>query len=271
MYDSYATGPYVSPSGFALSQRPFVWIQSRISPEVSAGPQDFFRVLSTGKFPHGAVAVDDPLGADHARVADVDHVRALDVEPDPEAGEEDRGAEQHPDRPARRAGVPRLRTPIHDPAQHHPDEQRIEERHRREHVAVVEVPERGGRREEEEQVEIAERERPPPVAEPDEEDEAERSPDPRVVDRRAAERARRAARHPPRHLRAGPRLGHGAGRVDHRALGDLAGGPPPDLDRPARWSSGRTSPRDCGRSADSARATPRPSDSARRPRAPASA
>ena len=54
MYDSYATGPYVSPSGFALSQRPFDWIQLRISPEESAGPQDFF-VCSMGKFPHGAV------------------------------------------------------------------------------------------------------------------------------------------------------------------------------------------------------------------------
>ena len=54
MYDSYATGPYVSPCGFALSQRPFVWTHSRISPDASAVPQDFF-VCSIGKFPHGAV------------------------------------------------------------------------------------------------------------------------------------------------------------------------------------------------------------------------
>ena len=67
-------------------------------PEESAVPQDFF-VFSTGKLPHGACAVDDPLGADHARVADVDHVRALDVEPDPEAGQEDRRRRAAP-RPA---------------------------------------------------------------------------------------------------------------------------------------------------------------------------
>ena len=59
MYDSYATGPYVSPSGLALSQRPFVWIHSRISPESSAVPQalsdlPFGAFLSTGKLPHGA-------------------------------------------------------------------------------------------------------------------------------------------------------------------------------------------------------------------------
>jgi hypothetical protein len=59
MYDSYATGPYVSPSGLALSQRPFVWIQSRVSPEASPGPHalsylPFWPVFSTGKFPPGA-------------------------------------------------------------------------------------------------------------------------------------------------------------------------------------------------------------------------
>ena len=53
MYASYATGPYVSPSGLADSQRPFVWIRSRISPEASAGPHAF-RSSSTGKLPHGA-------------------------------------------------------------------------------------------------------------------------------------------------------------------------------------------------------------------------
>src|SRR5438046_2031594 len=41
----------------------------------------------------------DPFGADHARVADVDDVRVLDVEPDAKPGEEDRGAEQDPVRP----------------------------------------------------------------------------------------------------------------------------------------------------------------------------
>ena len=145
MYDSYATGPYVSPSGFAPSQRPFVWIQLRISPDASAGPHALSllgAVFSTGKFPHGACPVDDPLGADHAGVADVDDVRFLDVEPDAEAGEEDGRSEQHPDRPARRARRAAVTGADPGPAQHDPDEQRIEERHRSEDVAVVEEPQR---------------------------------------------------------------------------------------------------------------------------------
>src|SRR5947208_502205 len=36
MYARYDTGPYVSPSGFAVSQMPFVWTRSRTSPEESA-------------------------------------------------------------------------------------------------------------------------------------------------------------------------------------------------------------------------------------------
>ncbi len=53
MYASYAVGPYVSPCGFADSQRPFVWTWSRISPDASAGPQAG-SVPSIGKWPHGA-------------------------------------------------------------------------------------------------------------------------------------------------------------------------------------------------------------------------
>src|SRR4029079_15973765 len=60
----------------------------------------------------------------------------------------------------------------------------------------------------------------------------EGSPDPRVVDRRAAERAGRAARHPPRDLGPRPGLRHLPGGVHDRALGDLAGVPPPDLHGP---------------------------------------
>ena len=52
MYDSYATGPYVSPRGFADSQRPFVWMRSRVSPFASAGPHAF-RSSSTGMWPYG--------------------------------------------------------------------------------------------------------------------------------------------------------------------------------------------------------------------------
>ena len=52
MYASYATGPYVSPCGFADSQRPLVWIRSRISPSASAGPQALSEP-SIGKWPYG--------------------------------------------------------------------------------------------------------------------------------------------------------------------------------------------------------------------------
>src|SRR5918996_972528 len=53
MYDSYDAGPYVSPRSFEDSQRPFVWIRSRISPSRSAGPHGS-RSSCTGKFPYGA-------------------------------------------------------------------------------------------------------------------------------------------------------------------------------------------------------------------------
>ena len=49
-----------------------------------------------GRVRHVAVrrlAVEDPIAADHAGEADVDDAsRGLQVEPDPEAAEEDRGA-----------------------------------------------------------------------------------------------------------------------------------------------------------------------------------
>ena len=42
----------MSPDGLAASQRPFVWMRSRISPLRSAGPQGF-RSSSIGKLPYG--------------------------------------------------------------------------------------------------------------------------------------------------------------------------------------------------------------------------
>src|SRR5262249_7036168 len=206
--------------------------RARARLERLAARQPLPREVPPGRLP----VVDAPLGPDDARIADVDHVRALDVEPDAEACEEDRGAEQRPDRPARRAGSAAVPDADPRPAEHHPDEERIEERHSREHVPVVEEPQRRRRREQEEQVEVPERERPPEVAEPDEEDETERTPDPWAVDGRAAECAGAAPRHPPRDLRPRPRLRHVAARVDHLPLGDLAGRDvapaPPDLHRP---------------------------------------
>ena len=105
MYASYATGPYVSPCGFADSQRPFVWMRSRISPELSAGPHAW-RLPSTGKLPHGAWPLHDALRADHAGVADVDDIRRLDVEADAETGEE-HGRRGEPMSARARAGASR--------------------------------------------------------------------------------------------------------------------------------------------------------------------
>src|SRR5439155_183970 len=153
-----------------------------------------------------------------------------------------------------------------DAADDHPDEGGVDQRHRREDVAVVEEPERGGGRQEQDQVEIAQRERPPKVREPDEEDEAERTPDPRTVDLRTAERALRAAGHPPRDLGARPRLGDGAPPRSRRAAGQarrrndqsllptklsgvtsaIATACPTSLPRPSvisRWSTSRFAPR----------------------------
>ena len=194
---------------FAVSQRPFVWIRSRISPDgvgrAAGGPVALDREVAVR-----ALAVRDPVGADHARVADVDHVRVADVQPDPEAGEEDRRRRRaaRPARRRRRAGAGRAPDP--DAAREQPDERRVDERHRREDVAVVEEPERDREREQHEQVEVAQREQPPPVDEAEQEHGAEAEPDRVAVDLLAAERARAAARHLPRDLRPRPRLEHRA-------------------------------------------------------------
>ena len=199
---------------------------------VGVGRAALRAVVLDREVPVGALPVRDPVGADHARVADVDHVRRANVQADPEAGEEDRRRGEHPDRPhggaARRAVRPR----DPDAAREQPDERRIGERHRREDVAVVEEPERDREREQHEQVDVAQRERPPPVDEPEQEERAEGEPDPGAVDLRAAERARVAARHLPRDLRAGPGLGDRAGRVVDLAGRDLAGLARPDVHRP---------------------------------------
>jgi hypothetical protein len=74
---------------------------------------------------------------------------------------------EQPDRPDR---TTRRRGPAADADPESPaeevDETRIDERHAREDVAVVEVPERGGERQHREQVEVAQREQAPPVGEP---------------------------------------------------------------------------------------------------------
>ena len=180
------------------------------------------------------LAVDDPVGADHSRVADVDHVRRLDVQADAKACEKDRAGDEHPDRPDRPRGCEAggRSDPRH--ARDHVQQRRIGERHAREDVAAVEEPERHREREQREQVEVPERERPAEVGQPDQEEQAEAEPDDRLVDVAAAEGARAAARHLPRHLRAGPGLGHEPRAVVDLAVGDLARFAPPHLDPPRR-------------------------------------
>ena len=176
---------------------------------------------------HGHVAVrrlpvDDPVGADHARVADVDHVRRLDVQPDAKAREKDRGGDEHPDRPDRPRGFqPGGRAdPRH--ARDHVEKRWVGERHAREDVAAVEEPERRREREQRDQVEVPQRERPAQIGEPDQEDQAEAEPHERLVDVAPAEGTRPAARHLPRHLRAGPGLRDEPRAVVDLAVGDLA-------------------------------------------------
>ena len=62
-------------------------------------------------------------------------------------------------------------------------------------------------------------ERPPPVEQPEEEDQRQRQPDIGRVEL-VAESARVAARHLPGHLVAGPGLAHRRGRVVDEHLGD---------------------------------------------------
>src|SRR5918912_1599393 len=58
-----------------------------------------------------SLAVGDALGSDYARVADVDHVRRLHVQADPEARAETRRPAQQPDGQSRRGGGAETPTP----------------------------------------------------------------------------------------------------------------------------------------------------------------
>ena len=82
MYDSYATGPYVSPCGFArLAAAVRLDAVADLARGVGrAARLERVAVLDREVAPR-RLAVDDPLRADHARVADVDHVRAWTFSP----------------------------------------------------------------------------------------------------------------------------------------------------------------------------------------------
>src|SRR5439155_1080378 len=119
-----------------------------------------FPVVLDRKVAVGSLSLQDSLCADDAGVADVDHIRVLDVEANPKAGEEYGGGGENPNRPDR----PRLSAPAAagpdapDHAAEQIDERRIDERHAREDLALVEEPERDAERDECEQVEVAKRE-----------------------------------------------------------------------------------------------------------------
>ena len=193
------------------------------------------RLPSIGKLPPRRLAVHDPLGADDARVADVDHVRRLDVEADAKAREEETGCgEQDPGRPHRPGrGDPRPGDADVDAARDHPDQRAGSKsgtavktspwlKNQSEAVGDNSITE----------VEVSHGERSAEVGEPEEENETETSPEPGVVDLHAAEctrgsrgpsSTRPAARSPTR---------WGAACVVDLAFGDLAGLAPPDLHRP---------------------------------------
>ena len=86
------------------------------------------------------------------------------------------------EQPHRPDGRRRARRPVAprdpDAAAEQVDERRIRERRAPEDLALVEEAERDREREQREQVEVAERERPPQVGEPDDEERAERQPQP---------------------------------------------------------------------------------------------
>ena len=100
-------------------------------------------------------------------------------------------------------------------------------------MADVEVVEGDREGEEDEQVEVAHRGDAAEVRQPEQEDDAKREPDPRVVDP-APEGTVVAARHLPGDLRARPGLGHRPGLVVDLRVDDLArvGEVGPDLHRP---------------------------------------
>ena len=151
------------------------------------------------------VGVGDPVGADRARVADVDHARVGDVDRDPEGDQEDRGEPE----PAHRQRRPQpLAAAEADPE--HPceqiDERRVDQRDRDADLAAVEEGLRDPEREQHQQVEVGDPPRAAEVEEAGEEHQRHRDPDPGRVEH-VPELGLVAARHRPGDLIAGPGLG----------------------------------------------------------------
>ena len=216
----------------------------------------------------GGLAVEDPVGADHAGVADVDHAaRRLEVEADPEAGKEDGRCDEQPDRPDRRGRVTA-------PAE--PDPQGARQEVARGGAASgalrkisprlknqSERPNESSTSRSSVCSDLSRRRSTSPTRNRT----LNGEPHPPCVQRLAAERARAAARHLPRDLRAGPSLRDETVGVRDLARGDLPGCARPDVHRPAPRrtiedrigarvpaGSGRASARPCGTRAERATA-----------------
>ena len=144
---------------------------------LSAGPH-FFRSSSLREVAVRALAVPDAVGADHARVADVDHVRRADVEPDAETrrGTPSPRRAARPARPARRAAAGRRARSrgsgraIHRSGGYASGIAAKMWPWLKNHSETESDSER-------EQVERCEPTAPPPVDEPEQEERAEREPD----------------------------------------------------------------------------------------------
>ncbi len=165
--------------------------------------------------------VPDVVGSDDARVADVDHVRVGEVQPDAEPDQED----EHQPEPRERDREVRQSGPGAAAGHHqHPDQQvhehRVDERHRRGDLSPVEEDVRHPEAEEHDQVEVQQAKRAAPIGERNQEGDDQEHPYRRRVEP-AAERARQAARHLPFDLRPRPHLDGAATALVDDHLGDL--------------------------------------------------
>ena len=160
--------------------------------------------------------VGDVVGADHPRIADVDHAGVGDVEGDSKA-EQERAGEAQPDGRRRR---PKPLPGAAEPHPEHPreeiDERRVGERHADADVGGVEEDRRDAERQQDQQVEVDDPPLAAQVEQAEQENRRERQPDVGGV-QLVAELFRVAASHLPGDLVAGPRLAHRPGGVvdDH--------------------------------------------------------
>ena len=163
----------------------------------------------------------DPVGPDHARVAHVHDHRVGHVQPDPEHHQQH---EAHHEPAGARVGHQALPARARPEAgQGEPEqqvaEQRVHERDRHAHVALVEEVLGHAEGEQHEQVEVEQAEGPPRVHERQHEEQRERQPHVPEVEG-ASHRGRVPAREQHRGLRSGPLLDHLAGHAVDVDVGD---------------------------------------------------